>query len=292
MRILVAGGDGMLGHELLSCLAPAHDVGVTLRRPLGHYSGLGLVDSCHSYAGVDVRDSDLVATVVEDFQPDVILNAVGIVKQRSEGKQYIPSIEVNALFPHRLAVMARESDARLVHFSTDCVFSGRGGGYEESALPDPVDLYGRSKLLGELDYDRCLTLRTSIIGLELSRRQGLVEWALAQTGEIPGYRRAIYSGLTTIELARLAQTLICEFPQLNGVWHVAAEPISKYELLVRLFSALGRSDVTVLPDDSVVCDRSLRSDRFSLATGYRVPGWESMLGDLAKRVFERKGASG
>ncbi len=287
MRVLVIGGDGMLGHQLFHGLGRSHDVRVTLRRPLPEYASLALFTDDNAYSGIDVRCPDSVAGVLADFRPEVVCNAVGIVKQRPAAAEAVASIEVNALFPHRLAAMAADIGARVVQISTDCVFSGRRGAYTEDDLPDPVDLYGRTKLLGELDGEHCVTLRTSIIGLELHGRQGLVEWALAQRGPVRGFRGAIFSGLTTIELTRVCDALITQHPDLHGLWHVASDPISKYDLLVALYASVGRADVEVSPDDSFRCDRSLVADRFNRATRYRSPTWDTMLGELHAAVRGR-----
>ncbi len=287
MRVLVVGGDGMLGHQLFTGLGHTHDVRATLRRPLSEYARLGQFTAANAYAGIDVRDPGSLEAVLAEFRPAAVCNAAGLVKQRPAASDPIASIEVNSLFPHRLAAMAASVGARVVHVSTDCVFSGRRGDYTEDDVPDPVDLYGRSKLLGELDREGCLTLRTSVIGLELQGRQGLVEWALAQDGRIRGFRRAIYTGLTTVELTRVLDRLIRGHEDLHGVWHVASDPISKYELLVELYSRLGR-DVEVIPDDTVACDRSLRSDRFNQAVGYRPPAWATMLDELSASIRARE----
>jgi len=287
MKVLVIGGDGMLGHELLAGLSVSHDVAVTLRRDLSAYAHHGLFTSENAFAGVDVRNPDRVLEVVADYRPQAIVNAAGIVKQRADSSRSIPSIEVNSLFPHRLAVIARASGARLVHISTDCVFSGDRGGYRETDVPDPVDLYGRSKLLGEVDEDGCITLRTSMIGLELANRLSLVEWALAQPGAFSGYRNVLYSGLTTMELTRVIDELLVRHPGLHGIWHVASEPTSKYDLLEGLFRRIGRGG-HVRPEDGVVSDRTMSGEAFEKATGYRVMGWDDMLDELAKRIQERE----
>lgn len=287
MRILVLGGDGMLGHQLLRTWAGRHDVTVTVRRPLDAYAPAGMFSSENTIDRVEALDRARLAQVMDRARPDVVVNCIGIVKQRSEAKAAIPSIEINALLPHRLLDLCQMNGARLIHLSTDCVFSGRTGGYRESDLPDPVDLYGRSKLLGEVDEAPGLTLRTSIIGLELSRFTGLVEWFLAQQGMIHGFKRAIYTGFTTCELARVIEHVLVNHPRLHGVWHVASTPISKYDLLVRLARLLNRTDVDIVSDDVFACDRSLRGDAFSAEVGYVAPGWDAMLGELAAGIRAR-----
>ena len=288
MRILILGGDGMLGHRLLKHLWENHEVGVTLRLGPSGYERYGLFDEGNSYYGVEVLDRDKLEQVVADFRPEAVVNAVGIVKQRGTAKEAIPSLEINSLLPHRLALLCRVAGARLVHVSTDCVFSGRRGNYAEEDLPDAEDLYGRTKLLGEVSEPGSITLRTSIIGLELSRKTGLIEWFLAQKGEIRGFRRAIYTGVTTAELSRVIEHILIEHPDLHGVWQVASEPINKHDLLVRFSEILGREDVRIVPDDAVKIDRSLSGVAFGRATGYSAPGWSEMLQELGTEVRERQ----
>lgn len=287
MKILVLGGDGMLGHQLLESWGHAHDVRVTLRRDVAAYARFGLFTSANSIGGVDATDLPRVRSIVEGWRPDAIVNCVGIVKQRSEAKAAIPSIEINALLPHRLLELCQDTGGRLVHISTDCVFSGRTGNYRESDIPDPVDLYGRSKLLGEVDAAPGLTLRTSIIGLELSRFTGLIEWFLAQRGMIHGFVRAIYTGVTTRELARVIEHVLVNHPRLHGVWQVASAPVTKYDLLVQLAQQLECKDIEIVADETFVCDRSLRADAFEAETGYRAPSWERMLDELAQDIRAR-----
>ncbi len=287
MKILILGGDGMLGHQLLRTWTGTHDVRVTLRQPLAAYARFGLFTAGNSIDRVEATDQARIEAVVRQQQPDAVVNCIGIVKQRSEAKAAIPSIEINALLPHRLRAWCEASGARLVHISTDCVFSGRAGGYRESDTPDPADLYGRSKLLGEVEHAPGVTLRTSIIGLELSRFTGLVEWFLAQRGIIHGFRRAIYTGLTTRELARVIAHVLLRQPGLHGVWQVASAPITKYDLLVRLSAMLDRRDIEIEADDVFACDRSLSGDAFTAETGYVAPSWDAMLEELARDVRAR-----
>jgi dTDP-4-dehydrorhamnose reductase len=218
-----------------------------------------------------------------------VVNAVGIVKQRGAAKEAIPSLEINSLLPHRLAILCKAVGARLVHVSTDCVFSGRRGSYTEEDIADAEDLYGRTKLLGEVSEPGSITLRISIIGLELARKTGLIEWFLAQKGDIRGFTRAIYTGLTTAEMSRVIERVLVEHPDLSGVWQVASEPINKYELLVRFAEVLGRNDISIVPDEAVKIDRSLIPVEFENATGYSVPGWNEMLEELGAEVRQRQG---
>jgi dTDP-4-dehydrorhamnose reductase len=277
----------MLGHELLRELGPSHDVAVTLRQPPSAYERHGLFNPGNAYYGIDVRHPDAVPGVLAHFGPDAVVNAVGIIKQRPDGQLTLPCLEVNALFPHRLAALSRAAGARLVHLSTDCVFSGARGNYGEEDRPDPPDVYGMTKLLGEVDDGSALVLRSSIIGLELSTSRSLVEWFLRARGTVRGFTRAVYSGLTTTEMSRLIEKLLVEHPELHGLWHVASEPISKYDLLRLLAARLGRDDVEIVPDDTVACDRSLRADRLAGATGYAPPSWDEMAAGLSELIKAR-----
>jgi len=286
LRLLILGGDGMLGHQLLKSLASRHDVRVTLRKDLDSYRRFNLFDEGNAYANVDVRSTDDVAAVVGSFHPDAVVNAVGIVKQRSAAHESIPSLEINSLLPHRLAALCRAAGARLIHMSTDCVFSGRTGRYLETDASDATDLYGRTKFLGEVGEAPALTLRTSIIGPELTRKTGLLEWFLAQTGPVKGFRGAIYSGFTTLEMARIVDRLLTRYPDAHGVYQVSSAPISKYDLLRLLAKHLGR-DVEITPDDQFQCDRSLDSTRFRRDFDYEPPSWEAMCQELAGVITQR-----
>ena len=281
MRALVLGGAGMLGHRLWLELRDRVETFVTVRRPLATYASLGLFVEERAIDEVDAlsdRDLDRALAVAS---PDVIVNAVGVVKQRREAERATSTIAVNALLPHRLADRCVAAGTRLIHVSTDCVFSGSRGSYTEADVPDARDLYGRSKLLGEVARPGCLTLRTSIVGREIGSSHGLIEWFLSHRGEtVRGYTRARFSGLTTIELARLIATLVQSDHDLAGLWHVAGEPIAKYDLLSMVNDQF-RLGSTLEADDSFVCDRTLDASRFMNATGYRPPTWAEMVAELA-----------
>lgn len=289
MRILVLGADGMLGSQLVTSWGRRHELWGTSRRVPGPADD-GLLPPGRLLGGVDARLEAALAGAIRSARPEVVVNAVGIVKQRAEAAAAEPSLEINSLLPHRLARLCGDAGARLVHLSTDCVFSGRKGGYLEADQPDPVDLYGRTKWLGEVTAPHALTLRTSIIGLERHHRAGLVEWLLAQRGPVKAYRRAIWSGLTTAALARALEALLADRPALHGVWHLASEPIDKASLLRRLLSRLPPRDVELVPDDEVVCDRSLDGRALLARTTYRVPGWDAQLDELAEQIRQREGS--
>ncbi len=280
MRILILGGDGMLGHRLLTDLSHIHDVRVTLRQERPAYRDFNLFTEANSYTGVDVRVTDRLIGVFADFHPEAVINAVGVVKQRRDGLDKIPNLEINALLPHRLATICSAIQAHLIHISTDCVFSGRSGNYTEEDEPDPIDVYGHSKLLGEVVVPGCITLRTSIIGMELSRKTSLLEWFLAQTAQVQGYRNAIFSGFTTNEMSRVVERLIVNFPKSAGIYHVSSHPISKFDLL-SLIREKFKLSIELIPDQKFHCNRSLDSARFRRDFHYTPPSWEQMIEELA-----------
>lgn len=234
-------------------------------------------------SGIDVLDVGQLAAHVERIKPTVVINAVGMVKQLTGAKDPVACIELNALLPHRLAALCEQVGARLVQISTDCVFSGLKGGYTELDLPDPQDLYGRSKLLGEVDLPHALTLRTSIIGHELdaAHSHSLIGWFLNQQGSARGFSRAVFSGLPTVELAQVIRDHVLPRPLLHGVYHVASEPINKFDLLTLVAQAYGKT-IELQPCDELVIDRSLVAKRFSEATGYVAPPWPELVARMAR----------
>ena len=233
--------------------------------------------------GVDVENHDSLVKLFASVLPDVVINCVGLVKQLAESNDPLLAVPINTLLPHRLAALCQIAGARLVHISTDCVFSGAKGNYLESDFPDAYDLYGRSKLLGEVDYPNAITIRTSVIGHELAGQRSLVGWFLAQQGSVEGFDRVVFSGLPTVELARVVCDHVLPQPQLHGLYHVAARPISKLELL-KLISRTYGKDIEIIQSDEVVIDRSLNAGRFKQATGYETPEWPV----LVQRMFEFK----
>ncbi len=279
-RILVVGASGMLGHEAIRVLAADFEVWGACRDP-GALPDLG-VPAERLLGGLDATDGAAAYALVGRVKPDLVLNAVGIVKQLAAAKAAIPSITVNSLWPHVLADACATHGARMVHVSTDCVFSGARGGYVESDVPDASDLYGRSKLLGEVtDRDNVVTLRTSIVGWQLGEPTGLVGWFAAHRGEaLKGFTRAIFSGLTTHALTGVIRDVVLPNEGLSGLWHVSAAPIDKYALLTMLAAHLGW-DVELSPADEPVIDRSLDSTRFRERTGWNPPNWDIMLARLA-----------
>ena len=280
MRVLVVGGAGMLGHMMWRHARERFDAWVTLRGRWAEYEPLGLFERTRTFDGIDAGDLQPLVRAFADARPDVVVNCVGIVKQLAAAKDPVPSVTINALFPHRLADLCRAAGARLVHVSTDCVFSGERGRYTEEDRADADDLYGRSKHMGEVGSPH-VTLRTSMIGRELRSATGLVEWFLAQRGRsVQGYAGAVFSGLTTAALAQTIGDVIERHRDLAGLYHVAAAPIDKLTLLTRLRSAFD-VDVTIDPAALPRIDRSLDGGRFAAATGFAAPSWDAMIAGLA-----------
>lgn len=276
-KVLVLGASGMLGNAVFRFLAQMRNYEVigTVRSHASLFS-FAEVLQCGLRHGVDIDNFDALAGILGQERPSVVINCVGVVKQLAAASDPLLAMPVNSLLPHRLARLCALGGARLVHVSTDCVFQGTKGRYTEEDVPDAQDLYGRSKLLGEVDYENAITLRTSIIGHELKGAHGLVDWFLSQHGSVRGFSRAIFSGLPTVELARVIAELVIPRNDLRGVYHVSAEPISKLDLL-RLVAQSYNSSTTIVPDESVVIDRSLDSTLFRCVTGYSPPGWAELI---------------
>jgi len=227
-------------------------------------------------AGVDVENIDSLTHLFAVVHPDVVINCVGLIKQLTKADDPLQAITINALLPHRLARLCEVAGARFVHISTDCIFSGAKGLYTEADATDAKDLYGRSKYLGEVDYPHAITLRTSIIGHELDGARSLIAWFLAQEGSVKGYRRAIFSGLPSVEVACVIRDHVIPHPELHGVYHVSAEPINKFDLLTLVAQTYGKT-VDICADDQLAIDRSLESTRFRQATGFAPKEWPELL---------------
>ena len=283
MRLLILGGGGMLGHQLWRGLHAQHDTWVTLRRPVADFAVHNLFDEAKAIQLDDITDDTALERALGQAKPEAVINCVGLIKQRDEASDEALTLRVNAEFPHRLAKRCGEAGARLIHFSTDCIFAGTKGNYTESDPSDAADLYGQSKHQGEVADAHSVTLRTSVIGHELGTNLALLDWFLSQRGQaISGFTKAIYSGFTTLEMARIVDRILTQHPALSGVWHVASESISKFALLQLCREKLGWEGV-IEPNDEFVCDRSLNADRFNQATGYTPPSWEAMISELAQQ---------
>jgi len=278
MKVLVLGVTGMLGNAVFRYLSAAGTYEVCGSARGGNAKGYFAPEIAQNIiTGVNVENYDNLVDLFGQVEPDLVINCIGLIKQLSEAKDPLVALPINAILPHRLARLCRVSRARLIHVSTDCVFSGTKGGYVESDTADAIDLYGRSKYLGEVHDSHAITLRTSIIGPELgSRPRGLLGWFLSQQNIAEGYSRAIFSGVPTVELARLIHEFVIPRPELSGLFHVAAEPISKYALLELLAMAYEKK-IAIRPVDDPVIDRSLNADLFKKMTGYVAPPWPELV---------------
>jgi dTDP-4-dehydrorhamnose reductase len=284
MRCLVLGGAGMLGHKMMQRLSACFpDTQCTVRMPRSDplIRRIPLFTDANTVPGVDAVDLPALRATIERIRPDVVVNCVGIIKQRSDATSAVPAITINSLLPHSLAAWIAPWNGRLIHFSTDCVFAGTRGCYREDDSADATDLYGRSKYLGEVRAPNALTIRTSIIGRELSHFASLLEWFLSQNGKtVRGFGSVRYSGVTTNFLAGLVCDLLQTHPELHGLYQVASDPISKLDLLSLVRDAFCMN-VEIVPSDDEVSDRTLDGSRFVARTGYVVPAWQDMIGEVA-----------
>jgi dTDP-4-dehydrorhamnose reductase len=284
MKVLVLGGSGMLGHKLAQRWQGRFDVWTAIRGQHSDYEKYGIFDKHHVIERVDAQNFASVNAAIEASSPNVVINAIGIIKQLPSAKNTITTLEINSIFPHKLAELAAEKNFRLITISTDCVFNGRKGNYSENDISDAEDLYGKSKNLGEVTGKNCLTLRTSIIGRELETAHSLIEWFLSNRAttdpRVKGFTKAIYSGFPTIVMADIIGDMIEKFPALNGLYHVSSEPVNKFDLL-GLINKYYQSDIQIDPDSDFVLDRSLNSDKFRTETGFAPEPWEAMIEKMA-----------
>ena len=279
-RVLVLGASGMLGSTLFRVFSkdPHLDTFGSIREAsIKRYFAPELQSALIS--NIYLEGESGLLTVFAITKPDVVINCIGIIKQMPNANDCLESLAINSILPHRLAKYCDVMGARLIHFSTDCVFSGKQGLYKEDDLPDAFDLYGRTKLLGEVGYENSITLRTSIVGHELNRSKSLVDWFLSQSSEVNGYTKAVFSGLPTIEVARVVKEYVIPNTGLSGLYHLSVDPINKYELL-RLVAQTYRKNIQIIPDDKLVIDRSLNSDRFRAATGFKPKPWPDLIKDM------------
>jgi dTDP-4-dehydrorhamnose reductase len=289
IRVLILGAGGMLGHKAWQLLRKECQVYGTFRHFDDRLRMTGIFDESRVVTGIDAWDLDSVRRALTDVQPDWVLNCIGIIKQREAVHDSKQAIYVNALFPHLLLELCKERNIRLIHISTDCVFSGSRGSYRESDPSDADDQYGRTKYLGELSSHGGLTLRTSIIGRDLFSDYSLIDWFLSQAGkQVRGYARAVYSGLSTAALTREIWTVISHYPALEGLYHVSSAPITKYDLLLMANRAF-QADVTITRDETFVCDRSLDSERFWREVRSAPPSWQDMVNELAQDPTDYSG---
>lgn len=276
-KILILGITGMLGHAVFKVLSEKDNLEVwgTLRdaQDISFFPEL----KSRIIAGVTASDLQQLAHILITLQPDVVINCIGLVKQLAGADDPLTILPVNSLFPHQLAGLCKQAGARMIHISTDCVFSGRKGLYTELDISDAEDLYGKSKCIGEVtDKAHVVTLRTSIIGHELKTEHSLINWFLARKRAVKGYTKAVFSGLPTCELSRVIADFILPNPRMYGLFHVAAEPITKFNLLELVASEYG-GNIAIVPDSQLEIDRSLNGSLFTKTTGYVAPVWPELI---------------
>lgn len=276
MRILVLGVTGMLGNTLFKSLSKNKTLDVYGTARSTHCTQYFPTSQTKMITDIHAENPQSFIKAFMQARPDVVINCIGIIKQLPQAKEPLKAIAINAYLPHQLSELCQLMQCRFVHISTDCVFSGEKGGYGENDLPDATDIYGRSKLLGEVHDQHAITLRTSIIGHELTTNKSLVNWFLAQKDKVLGYEKAIFSGLPTIELSNVIEKIIVEYPTLSGLYHVAATPINKHDLL-HLLAQVYKKSIHIIRDDKVMIDRSLNANLFNKATGYVAPLWPELI---------------
>jgi dTDP-4-dehydrorhamnose reductase len=286
MKILILGGSGMLGHTFMRLWRDKYDIKTTLKHDFDYYDNK-LFNSENSFVNLDILDESKLLKIMDHFSPDIVINCIGITKQIINDLESEVPIQINSLFPHKLSKYCRKYNSRLFLLSTDCIFSGRKGFYSENDISDAEDLYGRSKYLGEVTDSNVITLRKSTIGLELNNKHGLIEWFLEQSGQVKGYKRAIYSGLTSSVLVDVIEEIMLNHTCMSGIWTIASKPISKYSILKYLADRI-ENDIDIEPDNEVICDRSLDGSRFKKETGIIIPKWEDMLDSLVEEINNRK----
>jgi dTDP-4-dehydrorhamnose reductase len=277
MKVLILGASGMLGHKLVQSFSQQFETVGTVRDLLRDKTSNYCFKDAKIVPGVGVEDIATITKILDNERPDVVINCIGIIKQLKVSKDPLPVLKINAIFPQLLAKHCVLKNMRLVHFSTDCVFSGQRGNYSVQDMPDCDELYGISKLLGEVSLPGCLTIRTSIVGRELKNGVSLIEWFLSQkNSQVKGYANAQYTGFTTNEMANIVANLLINYPKLDGVWHISSDPISKYALL-QLVNEIFNLDIRIERDDQFKCDRRLDSSEFRAKTNFRPLSWEQMI---------------
>ena len=282
VKVLILGSAGMLGHKLYQVLTPIFDVTGTIRGAYSDISSYGFFQQSRIVPDVDALEISRVEKVIEETSPDVLINSIGIVKSLEQKTGMLPNIRLNSLLPHQLYQICQAKGIRLIHVSTDCVFSGRKGNYREDDPSDAEDTYGKTKYLGEVNGAGALTIRTSLIGRELAGTKNLLEWFLSNQGSrVQGFTNAIFSGFPTIHLSRIIADIITEHQNLSGLYHISSEPISKFKLLTLIKKAMEfNMEIEEYPDFH--CDRSLDSTLYRKETSFTAPSWEKMVDELAE----------
>ena len=285
MKLLILGGSGMVGHSLIKKLSNQYEIFSLLRK---HPD----MDSNQFFEKVlpknqcifidDINEYEHLNNTVKKISPNIMINCIGVIKQRDKNENGLHMVRINSLLPHLLNEICNKNKIKLIHLSTDCVFSGTKGNYQESDNPDPIDEYGESKLLGEIKKGNALTIRTSFIGPELFNKKSLFEWVKSQkNGEIDGFENAIYSGLTTLAFSKIIKNIIDKHQDLNGIWHISSNPISKFDL-IEMINQKFNLKIKINRNSSFRCDRSLNSSKFQEETKIQIPSWKTMIDNLYK----------
>lgn len=270
MKILVLGATGMAGHTISIYLSEAgHNVTAFSRSKFKY---------CNNING-DITDFDFLNKVIIEGNYDAIINAIGILNQDAEENK-ARAVLLNAYLPHYLSDITRNMKARVIHMSTDCVFSGKTGGYTETSFRDGESFYDKSKALGELENNKDLTFRNSIIGPDMNKNGiGLFNWFMKQEGEVKGFTKAIWTGVTTLTLAKAMERALEE--NLTGLYNlVNNESINKFELLKLFNKYMKGNSLDISPSDKISVDKSLINNRKDFS--FVVPSYEDM-------VIEMKG---
>jgi dTDP-4-dehydrorhamnose reductase len=284
MKVLVLGTTGLIGSSVFKSLSQKYETWGTVRSSSANTFFSDTLQQ-RLIVGIDALNENTLIKLMEDVKPDVVVNCIGLTKHLKGADDPMISIPINSLLPHRLARLCGINGSRLIHVSTDCVYSGKKGGYIEQDPSDSEDIYGKSKFLGEVLYPHAITLRTSTIGHELSTKHGLLNWFLSQSEQCKGFSRAIFSGLPTVEFARVIRDVVIPRGELNGLYHVAGHHISKYELLKMIAVEYNKS-IDILKDEQFVIDRSLNFDRFKNATCYVAPKWPELISQMHTSYIE------
>lgn len=268
MKLLILGGEGMAGHIIKEYFKgkTQYEVFSTSRN-----------EQDDSSIFLDVLDSKSVEELIESMKPDIVINCIGILNDHASNNPML-ALQVNSLLPHQLAKLTERHQGKLIQISTDCVFSGKKGDYTEDDLPDGTSVYSQTKRWGEVIDNKHLTIRTSIIGPELKEDGiGLFLWFMKQSGEIKGYEKVLWNGVTTLELAKATEEMIKH--SVTGLYHLGSDiKISKYSLLKLIQEVFKKDDVRIIPDDNIVLDRTIKNTRTDFH--YPIPTYEKMLVEL------------
>ncbi len=282
IKVLIFGATGMLGHKLYQVLRPSFDVVGTIRTGYKIISRYSFMEPTILIPRFDATQPGAVKHVIESIQPDVIVNCIGVINKLVDKIGVPITTYLNAELPHEMYRICRSKGIRLIHISTDCVFSGKKGNYREEDPSDAEDEYGKTKYRGEVTGEGALTLRTSIIGRELTSSNGLVEWFISHRGgEVNGWTNAIFSGFPTLHFSRIIADIISKHQNLSGLYHVSSTPISKFDLLTLINKAFGLN-IVIKETPEPKEDRSLDSSKFRKATGFIPLPWEQMIKEMAE----------